>query len=132
MSVTLDELCGTEDHLQKFFLLARLLQIKELICEIDDARDWIEHLMGDRSCMHPQVHVCLFYVLVKYVFRNVSYRDVLAEAIVEVNPVDLNVDQLVRLLLKESQMRLVADLVGLLLVLLVFLLCFLDEFFEGP
>ena len=82
--------------------------------------------------MHSQILVRLLDILVKYVLGNISNCDMLAKTVVEVDPVDLNIYQLVRLLLKEPQMRLVADLVGLLLVLLVFFLCFFDEFLEGP
>ena len=94
LSVALKEFCRTVDHVQKLNLLRRLLKIKEFGAEVDYASDGVEHLSGNRSRVHLQILVHLFDILVADIFRDVSNGNVLAKSIVKVDPLALNVDEL--------------------------------------
>ena len=69
-------------------------QIHQSIREFDDALDWVQHLMRDRSRVHFQILVLIFHIVVQFLLRNISYREELTEAVLKVDLLILHLDNL--------------------------------------
>ena len=123
--MALKKLCRTKYHAQILTLVLILFQFKQLIGEIAYTLDRIEHLMRDRCLIHLKVAIVLLDILVQVLLGDISNCVELAESILKVHLLALDIYDLALLLLANSSMLFNQDLVNTLFRWLVFVLALL-------